>query len=133
MRLTLAGCLTLIPGLALADVELSSRIDRVMVFPDAALVTRVAPLDLQAGPSTLVLRGLPAALDPNSIRVEGEGSATYTIGALDVRVTPGDAQPVIDAELEAKLKGLRNEYEGVQGRLSAVESKKAMIERYAQA
>ncbi|HEV2606073.1 MAG TPA: mucoidy inhibitor MuiA family protein [Microvirga sp.] len=133
MRLTLAGCLTLIPGLALADVELSSRIDRVMVFPDAALVTRVAPLDLQAGPSALVLRGLPAALDPNSIRVEGEGSATYTIGALDVRVTPGDAQPVIDAELEAKLKGLRNEYEGVQGRLSAVESKKAMIERYAQA
>ena len=129
----LAGVLVA-PRLALAaDVELASRIDRVTVFPDAAVVTRMAALDLPAGASALVLRGLPASLDPASIRVEGEGSSGFAIGGIDVRATPGEAKPVIDAELERRLKALRDERESVQGRIAATQGKKAAIERYAQA
>jgi uncharacterized protein (TIGR02231 family) len=116
-----------------ADVELQSKIDHVTVFPDAAVVTRIAPLDLSAGTSTLLVRGLPAALDPGSIRVEGTGEATFAIGGIDVRVTPGEARPVIDAELERRLKTLRDERESVQAQIGALQGKKAMIERYAQA
>ena len=97
MRLSLTGFAIFLPTIALADIELPSRIDRVMVFPDAAIVTRVAPLAIQGGASTVVLRGLPAAIDPASIRVEGEGASVFTIAGIDVRTTPGDARPVIDA------------------------------------
>jgi uncharacterized protein (TIGR02231 family) len=133
MRPCLAGFAIFLPTVALADIELPSRIDRVTVFPDAAIVTRVAPLALSAGASTLVLRGLPAAIDPASIRVEGEGASVFTIAGIDIRTTPGDARPVIDSELEDKLRGLREQREGTQGRIAAVEGKKAVIERYAQA
>jgi uncharacterized protein (TIGR02231 family) len=133
MRLSLTGFAIFLPTIALADIELPSRIDRVTVFPDAAIVTRVAPLAIQGGASTVVLRGLPAAIDPASIRVEGEGASVFTIAGIDVRTTPGDARPVIDAELEDKLRGLREQREGTQGRIAAIEGKKAVIERYAQA
>ncbi len=133
MRLSLTGFAIFLPTIALADIELPSRIDRVTVFPDAAIVTRVAPLAIQGGASTVVLRGLPAAIDPASIRVEGDGASVFTIAGIDVRTTPGDARPVIDAELEDKLRGLREQREGTQGRIAAIEGKKAVIERYAQA
>jgi uncharacterized protein (TIGR02231 family) len=132
MRLYLSSLAILVPTVALADIELLSRIDRVTVFPDAAIVTRVAPLATKAGASTLLLRSLPAAIDPASIRVEGAGGS-FTIGGIDIRATPGDARPVIDVDLEEKLRGLREQREGTQGRLVAVEGKKAVIERYAQA
>ncbi|MDF3063243.1 MAG: hypothetical protein K0S06_3352 [Microvirga sp.] len=135
MRRVVLPCLLLLapaPAFA-AEVELQSKIDRVTVFPDAAVVTRIAPLDLAAGASTLFLRGLPGTLDPASIRVEGAGAAAFAIGGIDVRATPGEARPVIDAELERRLKGLRDERDGVQARIGAAQGKKATIERYAQA
>src|SRR4051812_16697667 len=116
-----------------ADVEVASRIDRVTVFPDAALVTRLAAVDLAPGPSSVVFRGLPASLDPASIRVEGAGSAAFSIGGIDVRATPGEARPVIDADLEQRLRSLREERETIQGRVAAAQGKKTAIERYAQA
>src|SRR4051812_9477315 len=117
MRLASAflALVTFCPALAFAaDVEVTSRIDRVTVFPDAAVVTRLGPVELPSGASSLVFRGLPASLDPASIRVEGEGSAAFAIGGIDVRATPGEARPVIDAELEQRLRGLREERETVQ-------------------
>jgi uncharacterized protein (TIGR02231 family) len=116
-----------------ANVELESKIDQVTVFPDAAVVTRVASLDLAAGASTLILRGLPVLLDPASIRVEGTAEAAFAIGGIDVRATPGEARPVIDPDLERRLKSLRDERESVQAQIGAAQGKKAMIERYAQA
>jgi uncharacterized protein (TIGR02231 family) len=133
MRLSLSGILILLPSLAFADVELTSRIDSVVVLPDAAIVTRIAPLELQAGASTMVLRGLPSAIDPASIRVEGEGNLAFTIGVIDVRTTPGDANPITDAGLDGKLQQLRDERESIQGRIAAVEGRKGVIELYAQA
>src|SRR4051812_25393493 len=121
MRLA-SACLALVafcPALAFAaDLEVASRIDRVTVFPDAAVVTRLATVDLALGASSLVFRGLPASLDPASSRVEGAGSAAFSIGGMDVRATPGEARHVIDADLEQRLRGLREERETVQGRLA---------------
>ena len=119
------------PALA-ADIDLASKIERVTVYPDGAVVTRNARASLMAGTSQVVLRGLPATIDPASIRVEGQGNAAFAIGAVDVRVVPGEARPVVDAALEAKLKTLREEREGVLGRISAATGKKAAIERFAQ-
>lgn len=133
MRRHIAAALFLTPGLAsAAETELSSRIDRVTVFPDGAVVTRLGKANLLQGASQIVLRGLPATIDPASIRVEGNGDGTFSVGAVDVRITPGDAKPVLDAALEEKLKALRDEKERLSGQIGAIESKRATIERFAQ-
>lgn len=133
MRSHIAAALILAPGLAAAaETELTSRIDRVTVFPDGAVVTRLGKADLMQGVSQIVLRGLPATIDPASIRVEGKGDRSFSVGAVDVRVTPGDARPVLDTVLEEKLKTLRDEREKLSGQIGAIESKRATIERFAQ-
>lgn len=91
------------PALA-ADIETSSQIDAVTVYPDGATVTRVIRLDLPAGDSTLLMRDFSLGLDPSSLRVEGEGGARLVIGAVDARpplpTAPANL-PQIDRQLEA--------------------------------
>jgi uncharacterized protein (TIGR02231 family) len=119
------------PGAAsAAEIELASRIDRVTVFPDAALVTRAAEAALPAGASTLVLRGLPADVDPASVRVEGEGA--FAVGSVDLRAVPGEALPAADPALEARLRALRDERERLAVRIEAAEGRKAAVERFGQ-
>lgn len=139
MMTRLAAALVLAPGFAgAAEIELASRIDRVTVYPDGAVVTRLGKAELLQGASQIVLRGLPATIDPASIRVEGKGSAAagsvgaFSIGAVDVRLAPGDAKPVLDAVIEGKLTALREEKQGLGGRISAIEAKRATIERFGQ-
>ena len=133
MMTRLAAALIFAPSLAwAAETDLASRIDRVTVYPDGAVVTRLGKADLLQGASQIVLRGLPATVDPASIRVEATGSGSFAVGAVDVRLTPGDARPVLDAVIEEKLKTARAEKETLAGRFSATEAKRATIERFAQ-
>ncbi|MFJ5368786.1 mucoidy inhibitor MuiA family protein [Bosea sp. CER48] len=133
MKNYLAAALILAPGLAsAAETELPSRIDRVTVYPDGAVVTRLGRAELLQGVSQVVLRGLPATIDPASIRVEGKGSGAFSVGAVDVRTTPGDARPVLDSVLEGKLKALRDDKGRFESQIAAIEAKRATIERFAQ-
>jgi len=54
-----------------SDVDATSAIESVTVYPDGASVTRVITLDLPSGDSTLVAKDFPLALDASSLRVEG--------------------------------------------------------------
>ncbi len=132
----LAGCslLALIastPALA-GDIEAQATIDAVTVYPDAAIVTRVATLDLPAGESTLAFRDLPLALDPASLRVAGAGEAKITIGAVDAKVEPSAAKPSDDA-LEAKLATRKDQREALRFKIEALKAKRDMILNYAKA
>ncbi|WP_175525689.1 mucoidy inhibitor MuiA family protein [Bosea sp. OK403] len=128
----LAAALIVAPSFAAAaEMDLASRIDRVTVYPDGAVITRLGRAELLQGASQIVLRGLPATIDPASIRVEGKGDGSFSIGAVDVRLTPGDAKP-LDSVIEAKLKSLRDEKEVLDGQAGAIEAKRGTIERFAQ-
>ncbi|HEX2886729.1 mucoidy inhibitor MuiA family protein [Vineibacter terrae] len=120
------------PALA-ADIEAASRIDTVTVYPDGASVTRRANVTLPAGASNIVLKGLPASIDPASIRVAGEGTAAFAIGSVETRNVPGDPRPVIDAALEEKLRALRDRRDAAAARFEAIDRRRAMIRRYAEA
>ncbi|MGO9768448.1 MAG: DUF4140 domain-containing protein, partial [Roseiarcus sp.] len=54
-----------------AEIEAASKVDAVTVYPDAAIVTRVAAVDLSQGDNVVVFRGLPLGLDPASLRRVG--------------------------------------------------------------
>ncbi len=118
------------PALA-ADLEAASKIDAVAVYPDAAVIARIAEVDLPAGANVVVFKGLPVSLDPASLRLEGEASIGMTIGAVESETTPG-APGAPDNALEAKLASLRAEKDAVQAEVDALAAKRAMIIRFSQ-
>lgn len=131
MKTGLAAALMFVPSLAgAAEIELASKIDRVTVYPDGAVVTRLGKASLLEGVSQIVLRGLPASVDPASIRVEAQGDGAFSIGAVDVRQVPGEARPALDQVLEGKIRSLQGEKAKLTGEVSAIEAKRATIENF---
>lgn len=131
MKTGLAAALIFAPSLAgAAEIELASRIDSVTVYPDGAVVTRLGKASLLEGVSQIVLRGLPASVDPASIRVEAQGDGSFAIGAVDVRQVPGEARPALDQALEGKIRVLQGEKAKLAGEISAIEAKRATIESF---
>jgi N-terminal domain of unknown function (DUF4140) len=72
------------PAMA-ADVMTTSKVDHVTVFPQGADVTRVADVTLVAGEHRILIKDLPAGVDPRSIRVKGSDLAGVAISAVDTR------------------------------------------------
>jgi len=116
-----------------AEIEAASKVDTVTVYPDGASVTRIAIVELPTGASTIVLKGLPATIDPASLRVAGKATGALSIGAVETRAAPGNPRPVIDAALETKIKALREKRDIAAARMEAAERMRAMVRRYAEA
>lgn len=119
------------PALA-APMEAGSRIESVTVYPDSARVSRVAEVELPAGATSLVLRGLPAGLDTASLRVEGEASAPLTIGSAQTRVAPADPKALPDS-VARRLRDLRAKAGAIETRIRALEGRRGMVQRFADA
>jgi len=62
------------PPVQAAELNATSAVDAVTVYPDGASVTRIIAVDLPAGDNTLVARDFPLGLDASSLRVEGEAA-----------------------------------------------------------
>jgi uncharacterized protein (TIGR02231 family) len=101
-----------------ANVEATSAVDAVTVYPDGASVTRAIAVDLPGGDNTLVIKDFPLTLDPSSLRVEGEAGAKLTIGAIDTR-PPRAAPPVNLPELDQRIEALKDERANLQGAIAA--------------
>lgn len=65
--------------------DLPTHIAAVTVFTDRALVTRRAALTLEAGAQELLIAGLPARLDVESLRASGRGEVGAKIIAVEAR------------------------------------------------
>src|SRR3954454_16208256 len=114
-----------------ADVDASSAVDAVTVYPDGASVTRLITVDLPAGDNSAVLKDFPLALDPSSLRVEGEAGAKLTIGAIDAR-PPRAAPPVHLPELDKRIEALKDEHANLQGAIDAATARRKFAERFAE-
>jgi uncharacterized protein (TIGR02231 family) len=115
-----------------ADVDATSAIDTVTVYPDGATVTRVMSLDLASGDSTLVAKDFPLSLDPSSLRVEGEGGAKLTIGTIDAR-PPRAAPPVNLPELDKRIEALKDQRADLQGAIDAAHARRKFAQHFAEA
>ena len=123
---------TLAPPSWAADVDATSAIDTVTVYPDGATVTRVIAVDLASGDSTLVAKDFPLSLDPSSLRVEGEAGAKLTIGTIDAR-PPRAAPPVNLSELDKRIETLKDERADLQGMIDAAVARRKFAQRFAEA
>lgn len=113
-----------------ANIDASSAVDAVTVYPDGASVTRLITLDLPAGDNTAVLKDFPLTLDPSSLRVEGEGSTKLTIGSIDAR-PPRAVPPANLPELDQRIEALKDERNGLQGAIDAANARRKFAERFA--
>ncbi|WP_162180418.1 mucoidy inhibitor MuiA family protein [Methylocapsa aurea] len=132
------GLLASLPAGA-ADMDVLSKIDAVTIFPNTALVSRVAEVELPPGQTNLIFKNLPIGLDPASLQVSGQVSGqtsgqvggALVLGSVTSRLTRAEAKP--DNAIEARLKELLSEREGWQVTLEALEAEKAMMLRFSQA
>jgi uncharacterized protein (TIGR02231 family) len=115
-----------------ADLDATSAVDAVTVYPDGASVTRVITLDLPSGDNTLVARDFPLALDMSSLRVEGEAGAKLTIGAIDAR-PPRAVPPANLSELDRRIEALKDERANLGGAIDSATARRKFAERFAEA
>ncbi|WP_025034179.1 mucoidy inhibitor MuiA family protein [Bradyrhizobium sp. DOA9] len=115
-----------------ANVDATSAIDTVTVYPDGATITRIISLDLASGDSTLVAKDFPLSLDPSSLRVEGEAGAKLTIGTIDAR-PPKAAPPVNLPELDKRLEALKDQRADLQGAIDSANARRKFAQHFAEA
>ena len=97
-----------------AVTAVTSRIEAVTVYPDGATVTRAIRVDLPQGDSVLRAEDFPPALDPASLRVEGEARAQLVVGGIDAR-PPRAERPPADPAIEARIEALKDERAALDG------------------
>jgi uncharacterized protein (TIGR02231 family) len=114
-----------------AERDVRSAIERVTVYPDGAIVTRVIETQLTAGENTLLARDFPPGLDPASLRVEGEGGAPLTIGAIEAR-PPRAERPAASPELENRIEALKDQRGLLDDRIAAATARRKFAERFAE-
>lgn len=115
---------------AAAELETTSRIDSVTVYPGGATVTRLINIELAAGDHTVLARDFPLSLDPSSLRVEGEG-ARLTIGAIDAGV-PRALPPANLPEIDQRIEKLRDQRAELDGAIAAAQARRQFAEHFAQ-
>ena len=114
---------------AAADLAASSKVDAVTVYRGWARVTRLARVEIAAGDSRVLLPGLPAGLDDDSIRVEGRGTARARVAGVGVeRITQAElALPEVRAA-EARLEQIQGEDRALEDRISQARARTRFIE-----
>jgi len=115
-----------------ANLEATSVVEAVTVYPDGASVTRAVAVELPGGDNTVVLKDFPLTLDPSSLRVEGEADSRLTIGAIDTR-PPRAAPPVNLPELDKRIEALKDDRANLQGAIAAATARRKFAERFAEA
>jgi uncharacterized protein (TIGR02231 family) len=115
-----------------ADITAASKIDGVVVYPGLAAVTRIVEVEVPAGQHVIVVSGLPQALDPNSLRVEGVSTGRLQVGSVEMRTQPlgGVAGP--QGEVAQRLRTLQEDRQRKQAELQAVTAKQQMIQAIGQ-
>lgn len=124
MRHLLLTTAILFAGPALADrIETTARVTDVIVYPWGAGVTREAALDLPAGAHELVIPGIPQGVDPESLRISGDGAVIGAVGFQQERALP--ETPVKSPELTAaedQLRQLKTELAAHDARVAGIKA-----------
>lgn len=118
-------------GIAYSEVtenkKVDSKITKVTVYSDRALITREAVSDLKPGVYALEFSGLPMGIEQSSIRV-GSSTASIKILGIETRETMLE-KPVSQkiAEIEDKVQFLRDEIQMQEYTLSMLRAKEEFL------
>ena len=106
-----------------AQIQAQSRIDSVTVYPDSAMITRVAELKLDEGQHSLIFADIIPEIDEGSLKISGQGSAQENILGAQIKKEFLEEVP---AERARRLKEEIEKLEDDKRRLQ--DSKNVLIE-----
>lgn len=129
---TLSSLLAAAGAASAAEVEATSRIDAVTVYPMGAEVVRVAKVQLEKGDHVIRFNDLPAGAVDGSIRVEGSASGKIEIGSVDTRrvfVARSDAEAVASErrQIQDEIEALRDSRAVAEAEVQAAEAQRTLI------
>jgi len=106
-----------------------SRIRRVTLYPDRALVTREAKLQVPAGTAAFTVRDLPAGVLGDSVRARLADGTPAKLRGIEVKTyavskVVGDRAKVLTADREKLMDQLR----AIQDRLAAIATRREFIQ-----
>jgi uncharacterized protein (TIGR02231 family) len=111
-----------------APLTAESRLTAATVYPDRAVVTRVARVELAAGTSEWVFAGLPAGLMDESVQVSAKGAVAATLLDIATRRVFVSAEPDARVKaLEDQLAALRREERVLNDRVAVLESQRGLV------
>ena len=127
----------LVSGAQAADINASSRIDTVTVYPSGAEVTRTGKVRLEPGDHVILFTDLPARAIQSSIRVEGKATGPLAIGSVDSRraFVPRSDETVAATErkrIEDAIEKLKDDKAVLLASVQAAETQKTLIGNLAQ-
>jgi hypothetical protein len=106
---------------------MDSKIESVTVFLHGAQVTRTASTTLSPGTTQLLLGGMPAALNTQSIQVKGEGNFTVLSVLHQLNYLNGQTKVQEIKDLESRLETLRERKENESGLLAVYGEEEEML------
>ncbi|HEY0075459.1 MAG TPA: mucoidy inhibitor MuiA family protein, partial [Abditibacteriaceae bacterium] len=113
-------------------MDIEAPISQVTVFSDRAQVTRRAAARLEAGAQELVIAGLPAGLDENSLRASGSGSVAVKILSVESKERPLEQTPHETARtLKDELQKATDEGQALKKRSEVLEERQKTVRELA--
>jgi uncharacterized protein (TIGR02231 family) len=125
--LSLMVCIN--PQIVWASEIIQSKIDAVTVYPDRAMITRTADIDLVKGSREIVIDNLPTYIIDDSVRVVGQGSVKAKISGVKIkRIFLQEHQQKKIEELLSELEKLKDENKELEANLESLNAQKKFIE-----
>lgn len=111
-----------------ARLGADAKVTSVVVYPDRALVTRTAELELATGEHAVVFGNLPTSINADSLRTRGEGDADVRIYSIDSRkVVLEEPREEQIARLEAQIQAVRDEIAGAEARANNLAAERELV------
>jgi len=111
-----------------APLSAESRLTAATVYPDRAVVTRVAKVAMPSGNAEVVFAGLPAGLMDESVQVSAKGAVAATLLDVATRTVFVSAEPDARVKvLEDKLAALQCEERVLTDRVAVLESQRGLV------
>lgn len=122
-----------VPGAQAADLDFDSAIERVLVFPQGAQITRMAEGNVPAGEHVIIIDDLPGNVLPQSVRVKGVAGGSLQQSSIDVRQKTlfSDDRPQERKRLEEAVEQLQFETGRIKRKLADIALQRDMLQALA--
>ncbi len=116
------------PALLAAPIPAESRLASATVYPDRAVVTRLASVDIAAGTSEITFADLPAALLDESVQVSAKGGTAASLLDIATRTVFVTAEPDARVKtLDDQLLALRRDERALNDQHTLLETQRTLV------
>lgn len=103
------------------EIEVKSEIDRVCVYPDSALIDRVAHLELERGAYKIILSDIVSEVDENSLRVSVLGEASIRLFGAQIK------KEYLKEIPSERISRLKEEIQKLEDQIKEIQSQKVLL------